>query len=349
MVAARLATLRPGRPPLPALRREGGESAGGEGGETPIVADFAAAAEAAVDEENRANLRGLSRGEAAELLSVSERSVTDAKTVVEHGAPELADAVTRGDVAVSVAAELARLPVDEQRRIIEGADKRAISGAAKALRVERQAEKKARRETRERDLGAKQRALPDKRYGVIYADPEWRNEPWSDLGMDRAPDNHYPTSSTDEIAARPVGNIAADDCALFLWAVVPMLPDALRVMAAWGFDYKSHLIWRKVYPGERHGLGYWSRVDHELLLIGTRGNVPCPAPGTQWPTSVVDASVGEHSEKPALFHEIVEKYFPHLPKIELNARRARAGWDAWGLEAPAAEAIESRRTLGRAE
>ena len=343
MVAARLATLRPGRPPLPALRREGGESAGGEGGETPIVADFAAAAEAAVDEENRANLRGLSRGEAAELLSVSERSVTDAKTVVEHGAPELADAVTRGDVAVSVAAELARLPVDEQRRIIEGADKRAISGAAKALRVERQAEKKARRETRERDLGAKQRALPDKRYGVIYADPEWRFEPFSrDSGMDRAADNHYPTSPLDEIKARPVADIAADDCVLFLWATAPMLPQALEVMAAWGFRYASNLVWKK----PRLGTGYWARNRHEHVLIGVRGQPPAPAMGTQ-PGSVFEAFDDlPHSQKPETVHRLVECSWPSLPKIELNARRARPGWDTWGNEAPegetAAEDTESR-------
>ncbi len=195
----------------------------------------------------------------------------------------------------------------------------------------RQGDKKEHRASRERELAAKQSALPDKRYGVIYADPEWRFEVFSrDTGMDRAADNHYPTSTTDEICARPVGDIAADDCALFLWATVPMLPDALKVMAAWLFDYKSHCIWKK----DRIGTGYWFRNQHELLLVGTKGKLPAPAMGTQFP-SVIDAPVGKHSEKPDAFYELIEAYFPTLPKIELNARRARDGWDRWGLEAEA--------------
>jgi N6-adenosine-specific RNA methylase IME4 len=188
--------------------------------------------------------------------------------------------------------------------------------------------KAERRAEREIELAAKQTALPDKRYGVIYADPEWRFEVYSrKTGMDLTADNHYPTSPTEEICNRPVGDIAADDCVLFLWATVPMLPDALKVMSAWGFTYKSQFAWAK----NRAGTGYWNRNRHELLLIGTKGNIPCPAPGTQW-DSLVEAAVGRHSEKPEKFYELIESYFPNLPKIELNARRARPGWDAWGNE-----------------
>lgn len=191
-------------------------------------------------------------------------------------------------------------------------------------------DKKAKRAERERELAAKQSALPDKRYGVIYADPEWRFEPYSrDSGMDRAADNHYPTSATDEICRRPVEQIAAADCVLFLWATVPMQQDAFDVMRAWGFEYKSQCIWKK----DRIGTGYWFRNAHEILLVGTRGKIPAPAMGDQWP-SVIEAPVGKHSEKPDAFYELIESYFPNLPKIELNARRARPGWDAWGNEAP---------------
>jgi N6-adenosine-specific RNA methylase IME4 len=189
--------------------------------------------------------------------------------------------------------------------------------------------KAERRAERERQLAEKQTALPEKRYGVIYADPEWRFEVYSrETGMDRAADNHYPTSPTEEIYGRRVGDIAADDCVLFLWATVPMLTHALAVMAAWGFQYKSNFVWVK----DRIGTGYWNRNTHEHLLVGTRGNVPGPAPGTQWP-SAVEAPVGRHSEKPEKFYELIEGYFPNLPKIELNARRSRPGWDAWGNEA----------------
>lgn len=213
--------------------------------------------------------------------------------------------------------------------MIEGVRQKIADGGRVSLDISA-ADKKERRSERERELGTKQAALPEKRYGIIYADPEWRFEVYSrETGMDRSADNHYPTSITDNICARPVASIAADDCVLFLWATVPMLPDALRVMSAWDFAYKSHCIWAK----DRIGTGYWFRNQHEILLVGTRGNVPAPAMGTQI-ESLVDAPVGKHSAKPAKFYELIELYFPNLPKIELNARAARPGWDAWGLEAP---------------
>jgi N6-adenosine-specific RNA methylase IME4 len=190
--------------------------------------------------------------------------------------------------------------------------------------------KARRREARETELAQRIMALPAKKYGVIVADPEWRFEPWNrTTGMDRAADNHYPTSVTETIATRPVGDVAADDAVLFLWATVPMLPQALVVMKAWGFDYRTNFCWAK----NRIGTGYWNRNKHELLLLGVRGNVPAPAPGKQW-DSLLEASVGRHSEKPACFMEMIEVYFPTLPKIELNCRgEPRPGWDAWSNEA----------------
>jgi N6-adenosine-specific RNA methylase IME4 len=203
----------------------------------------------------------------------------------------------------------------------------------------RQAEKRARRARLEAELGARQRALPEKRYGVILADPPWRFEPYSRItGMDRAAENHYPTASLAEIKALDVKSIAAADCVLFLWATAPMLPQALEAMAAWGFAYKSCAVWSK----DRIGTGYWFRNRHEILLVGTRGRVPAPAMGTQWP-SLVEASVGRHSEKPSIFYETIEAYFPTLPKIELHARSGvpRLGWDFWGLEAGSFELTEA--------
>jgi N6-adenosine-specific RNA methylase IME4 len=195
--------------------------------------------------------------------------------------------------------------------------------------------KQAKRDAREQELAGKILALPDKKYGVIYADPEWRFEFWSADGAAwSSPDNHYATSALDVIKARDVPSIAADDCALFLCATVPMLPQALEVMAAWGFEYKTSWVWVKDKPGN----GYWSRNQHEILLLGTRGNVPAPIQGPK-SSSVIEAPVGEHSEKPTAFYELIEGFFPTLPKIELNARKGRDGWEAWGAEAPA-EAAE---------
>jgi N6-adenosine-specific RNA methylase IME4 len=203
--------------------------------------------------------------------------------------------------------------------------KARIEGSAARL-----AEKAARRDEREQLLAARIRALPTRKYGVIYADPEWRFEPRSRrTGLDRAADNHYPTSELDVIMARPVQDIAARDCILFLWATAPMMPQALEVMRSWGFQYKTQVAWVK----HRLGTGYWFRNRHELLLVGTRGSVPAPSPGRQWP-SVIVAPAERHSQKPEEAAVMIECMFPRLPKIELNRRGApRDGWDAWGFEA----------------
>jgi N6-adenosine-specific RNA methylase IME4 len=120
-----------------------------------------------------------------------------------------------------------------------------------------------------------------------------------------------------------------------MWATSPHLMIAGEVMKRRGFTYKTTVIWHKMRPGEGRGTGYWFINEHEQMLIGVRGKVPAPAPGTQWP-SVIEALVGKHSEKPEIFLEILEQYFPTLPKIELNRRGpARPGWDAWGNEVPA--------------
>jgi N6-adenosine-specific RNA methylase IME4 len=191
-----------------------------------------------------------------------------------------------------------------------------------------QGNKKEVRDTRERQLSAKIMALPGKAYGVIYADPPWKFEPYSrDTGMDRAADNHYPTMTLDKIKELEVP--IAPDAVLFLWATVPMLPEALSVMEAWGFKYVSNFVWVK----DRIGTGYWTRNQHELLLIGTKGSVPAPAPGKQYP-SAFTGPVEAHSVKPLAFRVAIEAMFPTLPRIELFAREKAEGWDVWGYEAP---------------
>lgn len=174
--------------------------------------------------------------------------------------------------------------------------------------------------------------FPRKRYGVVLADPPWSFSTYSENGMDRSADNHYPTVDVDTLCGVGPFVPAADDCVLFLWATVPMLPQALKVMKAWGFDYKSNFAWVK----DRIGTGYWFRNQHELLLVGTTGNIPAPAMGTQF-SSVLEHAVGDHSQKPDAVYLMIESYFPTLPKIELNARRGREGWDVWGNEAPKGE------------
>lgn len=199
------------------------------------------------------------------------------------------------------------------------------------LRDVRQIIKKERRSERESSLAeatlAASRKLGKKMFAVIYADPPWRWEPYSrETGMDRAADNHYPTLTPDEI-----GNIvlpAARDCVLFLWSTAAMQPAAHFVLTAWGFALQTHCVWVK----DRLGTGYWFRNKHELLLLATRGQVPAPAPGEQFP-SVIEADVGAHSAKPDVFAQMIEAMFPNLPRLEMFGRKQREGWEVWGNEA----------------
>jgi N6-adenosine-specific RNA methylase IME4 len=201
-----------------------------------------------------------------------------------------------------------------------------------AARLQRHAERQAQRATREQNLAKKIIALPEERFGVILADPEWKFETYSEKGLTYgSADNHYPTSPLAAIKARDVAAIAAQDCVLFLWATVPILAAALEVMAAWGFRYVSNFVWIKPNPAQ----GYWNRNRHEHLLVGVRGAPPAPAQGKELKASVIEAPTREHSVKPVEAYEMIEAYFPHLPKIEMNARAARDGWSRWGLEAPA--------------
>jgi N6-adenosine-specific RNA methylase IME4 len=116
---------------------------------------------------------------------------------------------------------------------------------------------------------------------------------------------------------------------LFLWAVNCLLPEALEVIDAWGFSYKSNLVWVK----PSLGLGNWTRNRHELLLFATRGQISFPDPDER-PDSVLEAARGRHSQKPDRFYTLIETAYPQLSKLELFARgNGRPGWHSWGNQA----------------
>lgn len=168
-------------------------------------------------------------------------------------------------------------------------------------------------------------------YGLIVIDPPWQFEPYSrETGMDRAADNHYPTMSLQAIFDLDVPDAAASDCVLFLWATAPLLDVAVDLLRSWGFTYKSNLVWVK----PRIGTGYWARNRHEHLLIGVRGGIPAPLPGTQ-PDSVQEWPTTIHSAKPDGIMDLITALYPDVPKLEMFARGPRAGWDTWGNEADA--------------
>ena len=197
-----------------------------------------------------------------------------------------------------------RLPAEQATEVLSRIERdQQETGKLTPVRMIRQEVKSFKRAEREVELADKieQAAVTlnaGKLYGVIMADPPWRFEPYSrGTGMDRAADNHYPTMTLDQLSE--IEPPAADDCALFLWATVPMLLDAIDLMAAWDFDYKTHWVWVKPRPGT----GYWNRNCHELLLMGIRGEVPAPAPGEQM-DSVFQGERGRHSEKPPAAAEL---------------------------------------------
>jgi N6-adenosine-specific RNA methylase IME4 len=168
-------------------------------------------------------------------------------------------------------------------------------------------------------------------FGLIMADPPWSYAMRSEKGYDRAPEAHYDTMPLDDIKALPVELLAAPDCLLWLWAVNPQLPQALEVLAAWGFEFKTAGHWAKMTATGKQafGTGYLLRSAGEPFLIGTRG-----APKTSKNVrSVILAKVREHSRKPDEAFVQAERLMPHAQRIELFSRQVRPGWVNWGLEA----------------
>lgn len=167
--------------------------------------------------------------------------------------------------------------------------------------------------------------LPKSRFNLIYADPPWRYEHCET--ENRKIENHYPTMELSDICALGIQGIAAPDTVLFMWATSPKLSESMEVLSAWGFEYKTCMVWRK----DKIGMGYYARQQHELLLIATVGNPGTPLEAVR-PPSVVDAPREEHSRKPDVFYELIEQMYPKAKKVELFCRRPRQGWKAWGNE-----------------
>ena len=275
-----------------------------------------------------ASIEAVSQPRAAELLNVSRAAVQRAVKVKNEGAPELVQAVESGKVSVSAAADVAELPKEEQTEIVARGE-REILEAAKQIRSQKA---EARREERVQKIAAMAEPSPklstSRRYPVIYADPPWRYEHAESVS--REIENHYPTMSLDDICALPVPDLATDAAVLFLWATSPKLAEAMRVVEAWGFTYRTCAVWSK----PQIGMGYYFRQQHELLLVATRGDMPAPPPAARV-GSVVTADRGRHSAKPAEFAEIIERMYPALPKVELFCRSPRDGWAVWGNQSAA--------------
>lgn len=177
------------------------------------------------------------------------------------------------------------------------------------------------------------------KYNVILADPPWRFKNHSSAELAKRGEkwarrngrSPYDVMNTADIAALPVADIAARDSVLFLWATHPKLLDAVEVMKAWGFTFKTvAFTWVKLNPsgvGFHFGLGYWTRQNPEIVLLGTRGH---PKRISKEVFSLTIYPRGEHSRKPPEIHDRIVKLVGDLPRVELFARRRVAGWTCLG-------------------
>jgi N6-adenosine-specific RNA methylase IME4 len=230
----------------------------------------------------------------------------------------------RDDVSWTHHRMVAPLPSQEQERWLEKAAPEPGQKKAKLtvaeLRQEIKHERDALQATRLRELGE-----PDP-FGVVYADPPWRYQ--HQAAPNRAIENHYETEDLEEIKGHWKEVNFAEDCVLFLWATSPKLGEAFEVLAAWGFEYRTSMVWVKPSIGP----GYYARQRHEFLLIARRGFPTTPDESNR-PDSVIEAPRLEHSAKPEQVYKLIEAMYPDARKLEMYSRTPREGWQSWGYEA----------------
>lgn len=187
-------------------------------------------------------------------------------------------------------------------------------------------------------------------YSIIYADPPWRFNVWSGetavkarksgSGTNVAAGHHYQTMTPEELFALPVKEWAADNAVLFLWVCWPTLPQALELIKAWGFEYKTAAFcWMKARADQidmfrddvdaSMGMGYWTRANSEACLLSTRGKPKRISAAVR--QGIIEPR-REHSRKPDCVPDRIVQLCGDLPRLEMFARTRRPGWDFWGNE-----------------
>jgi site-specific DNA-methyltransferase (adenine-specific) len=168
-------------------------------------------------------------------------------------------------------------------------------------------------------------------FSVIYADPPWNYTVFDDKHGGRGERHYYNTMRLADICELPIKQIAADDCALFLWATLPMLPEALLTLRAWDFAYKTTaFVWVKENKSGRgyfFGMGTWTRSNTEICLLGVRGK---PKRIDASVSQLIFSPISKHSEKPHEVRDKIVELCGDVPRIELFARKRAQGWAAWG-------------------
>lgn len=273
--------------------------------------------------DQRANLHlDMTNGQAAELMNVSERSIKFAKKVQSQGVPELIEKVESGGVKVSVAADIATLPENQQEVIVSLGDK-AILQAAKEIRSKKA---KARQEENER---LRQKAMsvppPDGQYRCIVMDPPW---PMKKIERDVCPEQtaelDYPVMTMGQIMDIRVP--ASDQCHLYLWTTQRFIWDARSLLDNWGFRHLAVMVWYK--PGGFQPVGL-PQYNCEFVLIGRKGSLEFNT--TKNFPLCFQAPRREHSRKPDEFYQLVSRVSPG-PRLDMFSRESRDGYQQFGVE-----------------
>lgn len=187
----------------------------------------------------------------------------------------------------------------------------------------------------------------EKKYHIIYADPPWKYHRNKGQGM---AENHYRTMGVEEICSLPVGEMTEKDAALFLWVTFPQLPEAFRVIKAWGFTYKTAaFVWvkqNKTGKGFFFGLGHWTRSNAEICLLAVKGH---PKRISNKVFQLIVSPLECHSKKPEEARRRIVELLGDLPRIELFARQESPGWDIWGNEVSSSVDFDALEKFGRKE
>lgn len=174
--------------------------------------------------------------------------------------------------------------------------------------------------------------VPKKGYSTILADPPWRfNNRTGKVAPEHRRLSRYGTLSLEEIMQMPIKSVTDENCHLYLWVPNALLPDGLAVMKAWGFKYKSNIVWHKIRKDggpDGRGVGFYFRNTTELVLFGISGHMRTLNPGRSQ-VNIIKTQKQEHSRKPDELFELIERCSPG-PFLEIFARGKRLGWDVFG-------------------
>jgi len=180
--------------------------------------------------------------------------------------------------------------------------------------------------------------FPNKKYQIIYADPPWEYHLFNNPIGGRTAASHYDTMSRANICELPIQNITDKNCVLFVWATFPVLPEAMHLITAWGFCYKTvGFVWVKKNKKKDSwfwGMGKWTRANAEVCLIATKGN---PKVISHSVHQIIDSRIREHSRKPDEVRTKIVELMGDISRIELFSREIIEGWDSWGNEVPTSE------------